>query len=209
MQEQQKIPGTGRSPGGEHGNPSLSGESHGQRSLAGYSLRGHKESDTTQQLSTHAKSPALKKQNIYFFWSLFLSVKKKPSCLLACRRPLAETRPANCPFFSFLPWTLCFPSENGPVGPQKQETESFSCFSCVWLFAAPWSVAHQAPLSMGLSREGILEWIASLFSTKSSQPRGGTQVSRIAGRFFTVSATTEAQSFMPNAASGIWQQKMC
>ena len=27
---------------------------HGQRSLAGYSPWGHKESDTTQQLSTHA-----------------------------------------------------------------------------------------------------------------------------------------------------------
>ena len=28
-----------------------------------------------------------------------------------------------------------------------------SCFSCVWLFAAPWTVAHQAPLSMGFSRQ--------------------------------------------------------
>ena len=34
------IPGSGRSPGGRHGNPLpvfLPGESHGQRSLAGYS----------------------------------------------------------------------------------------------------------------------------------------------------------------------------
>ena len=30
----------------------LPGESPGQRSLAGYSPRGHKESDTTEQLST-------------------------------------------------------------------------------------------------------------------------------------------------------------
>ena len=30
----------------------LPGESHGQRSLAGYSPQGHKESDTTEQLST-------------------------------------------------------------------------------------------------------------------------------------------------------------
>ena len=28
-----------------------------------------------------------------------------------------------------------------------------SCFSCVWLFATPWTVAHQAPLSMGFSRQ--------------------------------------------------------
>ena len=48
------IPGLGRSPGGEHGNPlkySLENP-HGQRSLAGYSPWGHKESDTTEQLST-------------------------------------------------------------------------------------------------------------------------------------------------------------
>ena len=45
------IPGLGRSPGGGHGNPnpvSLPGESHGQRSLVGYSPWGHKEIDTTE-----------------------------------------------------------------------------------------------------------------------------------------------------------------
>ena len=44
------IPGLGRSPGGGNGNPTpvfLPGESHGQRSLVGYSPRGHKESDKT------------------------------------------------------------------------------------------------------------------------------------------------------------------
>ena len=29
----------------------------------------------------------------------------------------------------------------------------FSCFSCVQLFANPWTVAHQAPLSTGFSRK--------------------------------------------------------
>ena len=40
------IPGSGRPPGEGNGNPtpvSLPGESHGQRSLADYSLWGHKE----------------------------------------------------------------------------------------------------------------------------------------------------------------------
>ena len=47
-------PGTGRSPGNGHGNPlQYSSESHGQRSLVGYSPWGHKESDMTEQLSTH------------------------------------------------------------------------------------------------------------------------------------------------------------
>ena len=32
----------------------LPGKSHGQRSLVGYDLWGHKESDTTEQLSTHS-----------------------------------------------------------------------------------------------------------------------------------------------------------
>ena len=44
------ISGLGRSPGGGHGNPvqySCLENPHGQRSLAGYSPWGHKESDTT------------------------------------------------------------------------------------------------------------------------------------------------------------------
>ena len=48
------IPGFERSPGGGHGNPlqySCLENPHGQRSLAGYSPWGRKESDTTEQLS--------------------------------------------------------------------------------------------------------------------------------------------------------------
>ena len=42
------IPGLGRFPGGGHGSPVfLPGESHGQRSLVGYSPRGCTESDMT------------------------------------------------------------------------------------------------------------------------------------------------------------------
>ena len=49
------IPGSGRSPGGGPGNPlqySCLENPHGQRSLAGSSLRSHRESDTIEQLST-------------------------------------------------------------------------------------------------------------------------------------------------------------
>ena len=49
------IPGLGRFPGGGHDNPlrySSLENPHGQRSLAGYSPWGHKQSDTTEQLST-------------------------------------------------------------------------------------------------------------------------------------------------------------
>ena len=47
------IPGSGRSPGEVNGNPTpvfLPGESHGQKSLVGYSPWGRKESDTTERL---------------------------------------------------------------------------------------------------------------------------------------------------------------
>ena len=45
------IPGSERSLGRRHGNPlqySFWENPHGQRSLVGYSSRGHKESDTTE-----------------------------------------------------------------------------------------------------------------------------------------------------------------
>ena len=51
------IPRLGRSPGGRHGNPlqySCLENPHGQRSLAGCSPWGRKESDMTGQLSTHS-----------------------------------------------------------------------------------------------------------------------------------------------------------
>ena len=48
------IPGLGRSPGEGNGNPLLllPGDSHGQRSLAGYGPQGHKELDMKKRLST-------------------------------------------------------------------------------------------------------------------------------------------------------------
>ena len=59
--------------------------------------------------------------------------------------------------------------------------------SCVQLFATPWTVAPP-----GLSVHGILlEWGAIPFSRGSSWPRDQTQVSCIAGRFFTLWATRE------------------
>ena len=54
------ISGLGRSSGGGHGNPlqySCLENPHGQRSLAGYSPWGHKESDTTEQLNTAYSDP--------------------------------------------------------------------------------------------------------------------------------------------------------
>ena len=45
----------------------------------------------------------------------------------------------------------------------------------------------------GILQARILEWVTGPFSRGSSQPRNRTQVSSIAGRFFTSLATREAQ----------------
>ena len=50
----------------------------------------------------------------------------------------------------------------------------------------PWTVAHQAPLSMGIPQARILEWVAMPSSRGSSQPRSRTRVSHIAGGLFTI-----------------------
>ena len=47
----------------------------------------------------------------------------------------------------------------------------------------------------GILQARILEWVAVPFSRGSSQPRDRTQVSHIAGRFFTSWATGEAQEY--------------
>ena len=56
---QGSVLGSGRSPGGGHGNP-LQYPCHGQRSLAGYSPWGFKELDRTEQL-THTHMVGLPK----------------------------------------------------------------------------------------------------------------------------------------------------
>ena len=63
---------------------------------------------------------------------------------------------------------------------------------CVVFFVTQWCltlqphVACQALLSMRILQSRILEWVAMPSSRGSSQPRDGTQVSRIAGGFFTI-----------------------
>ena len=50
----------------------------------------------------------------------------------------------------------------------------------------PWAIVH------GILQARILEWVAIPFSRGSSQPTDQTQVSQIAGGFFTSWATREA-----------------
>ena len=59
-----------------------------------------------------------------------------------------------------------------------------SSLSCVWLFVNPWTVAHQAPLSMGFPGKNSGVGCIS-FSRASSPLRDGTHNSSTAGRFIT------------------------
>ena len=67
-----------------------------------------------------------------------------------------------------------------------------SCYSLVCLFAALWMVAHQAPLSMGFSRQEY--WSGLAGPLPGDLPDPGTEPMSLmspalAGRFFTTSIT--------------------
>ena len=75
--------------------------------------------------------------------------------------------------------------------------------SRVRLLATPWIAAHQAPPSMGFSRQEYWGGVplpsptgvgSSPLPKGSSWPRDWTQVSCIAGRFFTIWAIREASN---------------
>ena len=56
-----------------------------------------------------------------------------------------------------------------------------------------WTEAHQAPLSTGILQARTPEWVDISFFRGSSPHRDRTQVSRMAGKFFTDSATRGVQ----------------
>ena len=67
--------------------------------------------------------------------------------------------------------------------------------SCVQLFATPWTIAHQAPLSMGFFRQGY--WSGLPCPPPGDLPDSGIKPtslksSPLAARFFTTSTTWEA-----------------
>ena len=74
------------------------------------------------------------------------------------------------------------------------QTYVLTCFSHVQLFATPWTIACQAPLSMGFSRQEY--WSGLPFPSPGDFPNPGIKpASRmspaLAGRFFTTSDTWE------------------
>ena len=69
---------------------------------------------------------------------------------------------------------------------------SGSSSSRFWLFCDPLDCSPPGSSVLGILQARILEWVAISFSRGSSQPKDQTQVCSIAGRFFTIWATTEA-----------------
>ena len=74
-----------------------------------------------------------------------------------------------------------------------------SLVSCVRFFATPWTVAHQAPLSMGFSREEHcsalpLPSLRDLPDPRTEPASLGSPA--LADRFFTTSATWEAHAVL-------------
>ena len=84
--------------------------------------------------------------------------------------------------------------QHGISRPSWEDLEGWSkvkwkSLSHVQLFATVDYTVH------GILQARILEWVAIPYSRGSSQPRNRTQVSHIAGRFFTSWATRKAQEY--------------
>ena len=74
-------------------------------------------------------------------------------------------------------------SSNQPEPLKKKKMKSFSH---VRFFATPWTVRLPGSSIHGIFQARVLGWIAISFSRESSRPRDHTQVSRTAGRHFTI-----------------------
>ena len=91
--------------------------------------------------------------------------------------------------------------ENYPSRPHiyiQKESCGFECFSvlltqpCLTLYD-PMGCSPPGSCTLGILQASVLDWVAIPFCRGPSQPRDRTWVSCIAGRFFTIWATREAQ----------------
>ena len=70
-------------------------------------------------------------------------------------------------------------------------------FSCIWL-CSPMDCSPPGSSVHGILQARTLEWSAISFSSGFSWPRDWTQVSCIAGRFFTIWATRKPNCYVTN-----------
>ena len=88
----------------------------------------------------------------------------------------------------------------------------FYSFSCVWYFATPWTVGHQAHLTMGFSRQVCWSGLSCLppgdLPESGTEPTSLTSPTLVVG-FFTASTISGAQGLgttfqIVNLASWFW-----
>ena len=80
-----------------------------------------------------------------------------------------------------------------------------SRFSCVQLFATPWTVACQAPLSIEFSRKECWSWLS--FSPLGYLPDSGIEPASpaLAGKFFTTASAGKHPETDPETSNqGFW-----
>ena len=97
----------------------------------------------------------------------------------------------------------------GPVGCRDLRRLSGHRMIFFFIFSENYSVVLTLCKRMdcivyGLFQARILEWVAFSFSRGFSQPRDRTQVSRVAGGFFTSWANREAQGVVSIYAILVW-----
>ena len=91
-------------------------------------------------------------------------------------------------FFSSKWWTNVFKKEDKQIGQDGTRTEGYIercvcvcvcvcvlyCLSCVWIFTTLWTVAHPAPVSVGVSRQEY--WSGFPFPSPGDLPNPGTEL---------------------------------
>ena len=111
----------------------------------------------------------------------YLKVKVTQLCLTLCDPMDSSMEFSRQEYWSQLP----FPPPGDLPNPGIKTW--VSCISCIGRWILYHSATGEAPR--------MLEWVVIPFSRGSSQPKNRTQVSYIAGRFFTVWATREYQEY--------------
>ena len=94
----------------------LAGKSHGQRSLVGYSPSGSKESDTTEQLSTHTCKHIDTLRYIVLASLVAQGLKRLPTMQETCVRSLGREDPLEkelATHSSILAWRIPWMEEPG------------------------------------------------------------------------------------------------
>ena len=162
-----------------------------------------------EQIHWRRKSLLLMKMSS--LWSWLHSTRSKIHCeSVPLKHSLKDKeRDRDTTIEQALPFS-CFAKSHAPLPRVMQSPQTefrfvpcvLSHFSCVWLFATPWTVACQIPLSMGFSRREY--WNALLHGMPCPSPKDppdpGTEPSSLwspalADRFFIISTTWEAQSW--------------